>query len=61
MLLDEALTLFLNGEPDTARLSMDNPAVVIGALRKRLGVKLAAAYRDPGSMRSGRRPSPTIG
>ena len=76
-LLDEALTLFLNGEPDTARLvlrdlvhatvgferlsaatgkpakslhrmlstngnpSMDNLAIIIGALRKRLGVKLA--------------------
>ncbi len=76
-LLDEALTLFLNGEPDSARLvlrdlvnatvgferlaavtgkpakslhrmlstngnpSMDNLAVIIGALRKRLGVKLA--------------------
>lgn len=76
-LLDEAMTLFLNGEPDTARLvlrdlvnatigferlatvtgkpakslhrmlspkgnpSMDNLAVIIGALRKRLGVKLA--------------------
>ncbi|MGH7707795.1 MAG: DNA-binding protein, partial [Vulcanimicrobiaceae bacterium] len=75
--LDEALTLFLNGEPDTARLvlrdlvnatvgferlaaatgkpakslhrmlstngnpSMDNLAIIIGALRKRLGVKLA--------------------
>ncbi len=77
-LLDEALTLFLNGEPDAARLvlrdlvnatvgferlsaatgkpakslhrmlstngnpSMDNLAIIIGALRKRLGVKLAA-------------------
>ena len=77
-LLDEALTLFLNGEPDTARIvlrdlvnatvgferlatatgkpakslhrmlspkgnpSMDNLAMIIGALRKRLGVKLAA-------------------
>ncbi len=77
-LLDEALTLFLNGEPDTARIvlrdlvnvtvgferlatatgkpakslhrmlsskgnpSMDNFAIIIGALRKRLGVKLAA-------------------
>ena len=76
-LLDEALTLFLNGEPDTARLvlrdlvnvtvgferlaaatgkpakslhrmlspngnpSMDNLSIIIGALRKRLGVKLA--------------------
>ena len=76
-LLDEALTLFLNGEPDTARLvlrdlvnatvgferlaavtgkpakslhrmlstngnpSMDNLAVIISALRKRLRVKLA--------------------
>lgn len=76
-LLDEALTLFLNGEPDTARLvlrdlvnvtvgferlaaatgkpskslhrmlspkgnpSMDNLAIIIGAIRKRLGVKLA--------------------
>jgi DNA-binding phage protein len=76
-LLDEALTLFLNGEPDTARLvlrdlvnatvgferlaattgkpakslhrmlsttgnpSMDNLAIIIGALRKRLRVKLA--------------------
>lgn len=77
-LLDEALTLFLNGEPDTARLvlrdlvnatvgferlatatgkpskslhrmlspkgnpSMDNLAVIVSALRRRLGVKLAA-------------------
>ena len=77
-LLDEALTLFLNGEPDTARLvlrdlvnatvgferlanatgkpskslhrmlsrkgnpSMDNLAVIVSALRKRLGVRLAA-------------------
>ncbi len=77
-LFDEALTLFLNGEPETARLvlrdlvhaivgferlavatgkpakslhrmlstsgnpSMDNLATIIGALRKRLGVKLAA-------------------
>lgn len=77
-LLDEALTLFLNGEPDTARLvlrdlvnatvgferlatatgkppkslhrmlspkgnpSMDNLALIVSALRKRLGVKLAA-------------------
>ncbi len=76
-LLDEALTLFLNGEPDTARLvlrdlvnvtvgferlavatgkpskslhrmlspkgnpSMDNLAIIIGAIRKRLGVRLA--------------------
>lgn len=76
-LLDEALTLFLNGEPNTARLvlrdlvnvtvdferlaaatgkpakslhrmlspkgnpSMDNLATIIGAIRKRLGVKLA--------------------
>ena len=76
-LLDEALTLFLNGEPDVARLalrdlvnvtvgferlaaatgkpskslhrmlspkgnpSMDNLAIIIGAIRKRLGVKLA--------------------
>lgn len=76
-LLDEALTLFLNGEPDTARLvlrdlvnstvgfeqlaiatgkpvkslhrmlstkgnpSMDNLSVILGALRKRLRVKLA--------------------
>lgn len=76
-LLDEALTLFLNGEPDTARIllrdlvnatvgferlsvatgkpakslhrmlsingnpSMDNLAIIIGALRKRLRVKLA--------------------
>ena len=76
-LLDEALTLFLNGEPDTARLalrdlvnvtvgferladaigkpskslhrmlspkgnpSMDNLAIIIGAIRKKLGVKLA--------------------
>lgn len=76
-LFDEALTLFLNGEPDTARLvlrdlvnatvgfewlaattgkpakslhrmlstngnpSMDNLAIIIGALRKRLGVKIA--------------------
>ena len=76
-LLDEALTLFLNGEQDTARLvlrdlvnvtvgferlaaatgkpskslhrmlspkgnpSMDNLAIIIGAIRKRLGVKLA--------------------
>ena len=76
-LLDEALTLFLNGEPDTARLilrdlvnvtvgferlasvtgkpakslhrmlspkgnpSMDNLAVIISALRKRLKVKLS--------------------
>lgn len=77
-LFDDALTLFLNGEPDTARLvlrdlvnatvgferlatatgkpskslhrmlspkgnpSMDNLAVIVGALRKRLGVKVAA-------------------
>lgn len=77
VLLDEALTLFLNGEPDTARLvlrdlvnatlgferlavvtgkpakslhrmlspkgnpSMDNLAIIIGAIRKTLGVKLA--------------------
>jgi DNA-binding phage protein len=76
-LLDEALTLFLNGEPDTARLvlrdlvnatigferlatatekpakslhrmlspkgnpSMDNLAIIIGALRKRLRVRLS--------------------
>ncbi|MDQ2680562.1 MAG: transcriptional regulator [Candidatus Eremiobacteraeota bacterium] len=76
-LLDEALALFLNGEPDTARLvlrdlvnvtvgferlaattgkpakslhrmlspsgnpSMDNLSIIIGALQKRLGVKLA--------------------
>jgi DNA-binding phage protein len=76
-LLDEALTLFLNGEPDTARLvlrdlvnatigferlatatgkpakslhrmlspkgnaSMDNLAVIIGALRKRLRVRVS--------------------
>lgn len=77
-LLDEALTLFLNGEPDTARLvlrdlvnatigferlatatnkpakslhrmlsprgnpSMDNLAVIIGALQRRLRVRLSA-------------------
>lgn len=77
-LLDEAATLFLNGEPETARLilrdlvnasvgfetlaaetnrpskslhrmlsekgnpSMDNLAVIFGALRKRLGVRLQA-------------------
>jgi DNA-binding phage protein len=77
-LLDEALTLFLNGERGTTRLalrdlvnptvgferratatgkppktlhrmlspkgnpSMDNLAVIVSALRKRLGVKLAA-------------------
>ena len=76
-LLDEAVTLFLNGEPDTARLvlrdlvnatvgferlagatgkpakslhrmlsidgnpSMDNLSLILGVLRKRLGVKLA--------------------
>jgi DNA-binding phage protein len=76
-LLDEAVTLFLNGEPDTARLilrdlvnatvgferlaaatgkpakslhrmlstkgnpSMDNLSVILGVLRKRLGVKLS--------------------
>ena len=77
-LLDEAVTLFLNGEPDTARLvlrdlvnatlgferlaaatgkpakslhrmlstkgnpSMDNLSIILGVLRKRLGVKLAS-------------------
>src|SRR5580704_10002311 len=77
-LLDEAVTLFLNGEPDTARLvlrdlvnatvgferlaaatgkpakslhrmlstngnpSMDNLALILGVLRKRLRVKLAS-------------------
>lgn len=77
-LLDEAVTLFLNGEPDTARLvlrdlvnatvgferlatvtgkpakslhrmlsprgnpGMDNLAVIIGALQKRLRVRLSA-------------------
>jgi len=77
-LLDEAVTLFLNDEPDTARLvlrdlvnatigferlaiatgkpakslhrmlsakgnpSMDNLSMIIGALRKRLGVRLAS-------------------
>jgi DNA-binding phage protein len=76
-LLDEAVTLFLNGEPDTARIvlrdlvnatvgfeklaaatgkpakslhrmlstrgnpSMDNLALILGVLRKRLRVKLA--------------------
>jgi len=77
-LLDEAVTLFLNDEPDTARLvlrdlvnatvgferlatvtgkpakslhrmlsakgnpSMDNLAIILSAVRKQLGVKLAA-------------------
>src|SRR5436309_1179391 len=81
-LLDEAATLFLNGEPDTARLilrdlvnasvgfealaaetnrpskslhrmlsekgnpSMDNLAIIFGALRKRLGVRLQAHAVD---------------
>jgi DNA-binding phage protein len=76
-LLDEAVRLFLNGEPDTARLllrdlvnatvgferlavatgkpakslhrmlsangnpSMDNLSIILGVLRKRLGVKLS--------------------
>ena len=53
-LLDEAATLFLNGEPETARLilhrmlsptgnpSMDNLAAIFRAVRERLQVNLSA-------------------